>query len=375
MARTPALQLPYVKEPDTSQTGRRLFRVQVLPKAKVEHPSAGDLDFTGDRLSALVERFKAGAYDIVPFVLADSENRHTDDPERFRGEVKGLELADNGLYATVETTDAGAQVLADNPRLPVSVRIVTPTTGRFKGQEVLAHVCGTLDPVVKGMRPWEAIEASGEVDLTDLSAGCFSTPTVSTDASQNPGTDAPEISEEEKGALKSFFGKIFSGKDEAPSDEDFDRALAELVAEAETSEEETTTETEREPVAASLSDDDRQKIDMANATAERMAVKAATTDLSNRLDQLVRDGVPPAMVDATRERLIGESDEQKRTLIDFANDRKPAAVEIALATLEAAKGTVDFSEHGSSLTEETDEAKAIREQAEAAVNSYTGQGS
>jgi hypothetical protein len=240
-----ATQLPFVKE-ETARTGRKLFRALVLPKGKVEHPKHGELDFTAQRLQQVVDRFKAGAMDQVPFLIADADNRHTDDPERFRGEVKGVELADDGLWATIETTDRGAQLLDDNPRLPVSVRLKTQDAGRFKGEEVLAHVLGTLDPVASGTGKWEAIEASGDVELTDFSSGEFvpsdETPQdspISTDA-DTTAKDGLDFSDEEKGVLRKILDRVKGDdkpdeekdrKDE-PTDEEVQKAVEQLLADA-----------------------------------------------------------------------------------------------------------------------------------------------
>ena len=40
---------------------------------------------------------------------------HTNDPERTRGWITDMDLGTDGLYVTVQATDAGARVLQDNP--------------------------------------------------------------------------------------------------------------------------------------------------------------------------------------------------------------------------------------------------------------------
>jgi hypothetical protein len=360
-----AVQLPFVRE-SAARTGRRLFRVQVLPKATVEHPVHGPLDFTEDRLRALAERFRAGAMDQVPFLIADEANRHTDDPERFRGEVKGVELADDGLYATVETTERGAQLLADNPRLPVSVRVKTPDVGAFKGQEVLAHVLGTLDPVAVGMRPWEAIDAADDTEVCDLtSEGCYKTVPV-TEPQTPPTGQTADLSAEEEGKFRSFLSKIgiVAPAEQTPpagtgsTDEPLVLTEEELTALTAGLDPDDTTD--RTPAAvASLSDEDRATLDLANQRAERAEIRAGTAELSNRLSGYIAAGVPPSLVNAARAQLIGDTDEHKAVAMDFANGREPAAAKALFATLDAAKGTIDFSEKGSAVTDpEADARKA-----------------
>lgn len=163
-----AIQLPYRRK-DAQRVGARLFKKQVLKIGQIDYQGR-TLDFTRDYLEELARNFTGKAYDQVPFVLADGENRHTMDPERFRGEVKGVEVTDDGLHALIELTDEGARVVEQNPRLAVSARIVEDHP---KGR-ALQHVLGTLDPRATGMKPWEAIElSSGSPPVIDLTAATF----------------------------------------------------------------------------------------------------------------------------------------------------------------------------------------------------------
>jgi len=160
-----ALQLP-PRRKDAQRVGARMFRKQVLPMAQIAYRGR-TLDFTRSYLEELARNFNAGAADQVPFLLADAQNLHHSLPERFRGEVKGVEVEADGLYALIETSEEGSRLLAENPRLGVSARI-RPAT------KVLEHVLGTLDPVVTGMKPWEAIElSSGSAPVIDLTAASY----------------------------------------------------------------------------------------------------------------------------------------------------------------------------------------------------------
>lgn len=385
---TTATQLPFVDAPATS-AGRGLFRKQVLPLGSVTHPKQGEIEFTSDVLEELVKTFDAGAMDQVSFTLVDPGNRHTDDPERHRGEIRRLELGDDGLYAVIDPSPRGRELLAENPRQPVSARITVPEVGDFAGRPVLAHVAATPDPVAKGMKPGEWVDASAQVDeLVDLSGESFvptaeprSSENVSKDAPSTTGTDAPNFSDEEKGALGKLFQLLGFGKAPADepltpeqranlmpkpdelSDDEVDKILADALKDTplEPAATEPVATTEPEPVAA-LSDDDRQTIDMANETAKRMTLKAGRTELSTRLSQYVEDGVPPALVEAAREAL--KDDES--TIIDLANEREPAAAKALFATLDAAKGTLEFTETGTSVIGEDPDAEKRKEWAKAA---------
>jgi hypothetical protein len=164
------------------ELGNRLWRKKVLPVGDVDYKGR-TLHFTRDYLGRLVSAFQNRAYDQVPFQLADAQNTHTNDPERTRGDITGMDLDDDGLYITAEVNAAGEKVLKDNPKLGVSARIVEGyqrSDGKFFG-EAIQHVLGTLDPRIPGLGAWEAIEAASPapdqvIDLTGESFTDLATP-------------------------------------------------------------------------------------------------------------------------------------------------------------------------------------------------------
>jgi len=172
---TAAVLTPFTTA-DAVELGNRLWRKRVLPVGDVEYKGRL-LHFTRDYLGQLVSAFTSRAYDQVPFQLADAANTHSNDPERFRGEIKSMDLEDDGLYVTAELTEDGERVLTANPRLGVSARIVEDYA-RSDGQRypaAIQHVLGTLDPRIPGLGAWEAIEAASPVpdEVIDLSASTF----------------------------------------------------------------------------------------------------------------------------------------------------------------------------------------------------------
>jgi hypothetical protein len=169
------------------ELGNRLWRKKVLPIGDVEYKGR-TLHFTRDYLGRLATAFQNRAYDQVPFQLADKDNSHSNDPERTRGEVTAMELGDDGLYITAQLTEDGEKVLAANPKLGVSARIVEGyqrSDGKFFG-EAVQHVLGTLDPRIPGLGAWQAIEAASPEpeSVLDLSAESF------TDLAVKPGDKA-----------------------------------------------------------------------------------------------------------------------------------------------------------------------------------------
>jgi hypothetical protein len=189
---TAAVLTPFHGSPAV-ELGNRIWRKKVLPVGDVEYKGRL-LHFTRDYLGRLVQAFHDGAYDQVPFQLADAQNTHTNDPERTRGEITAMELGDDGLWITAQLTPEGEQVLAANPKLGVSARIVEDYArsdgARFPA--AIQHVLGTLDPRIPGLGGWQAIEAATpEPDqVIDLSAAHFAGDAPASQITQPPeGTD------------------------------------------------------------------------------------------------------------------------------------------------------------------------------------------
>lgn len=149
-----------------------LYRKQVLRFGTINYTDrrGQQRKITFDRKYGedLVRAFKDGAYDQVPFQLADADNRHTNDPTRTAGEVVALSLSPDGsgVDGVLRLSPKGREVVMSNPKLGVSSRILENAElgGRIYPR-ALQHVLGTVDPQVRGMRPWE------KVNSVDLAAG------------------------------------------------------------------------------------------------------------------------------------------------------------------------------------------------------------
>lgn len=212
------------------ELGNRLWRKRVLPVGDVEYKGR-TLHFDRGYLGTLVDAFKARAYDQVPFQLADAQNTHTNDPERTRGEITAMELGDDGLYITAQLTEDGEKVLAANPRLGVSARIVEGyqrSDGKFFGKAV-QHVLGTLDPRIPGLGAWTAIEAASPVPdaVLDLSAESFTDP-----AGPGPqGKAARKAAKAERKAAKAAGKQTEPASDPAGADPEGGAVMADLTTE------------------------------------------------------------------------------------------------------------------------------------------------
>src|SRR5579862_7082215 len=146
-----------------------MFRKQILPLGKIKYKGR-TLNFDRDYLASLAKSFREGAYDTVPFQLADRDNNHTMDPQQFGGAVKALELTKGGLDMIVELTPEAAELVRKAPKLGVSAQIIPDYTREADGKAFgnsLRHVLGTFDPRVTGMGAWQEVALSEEYDDDD----------------------------------------------------------------------------------------------------------------------------------------------------------------------------------------------------------------
>jgi hypothetical protein len=139
-----------------------LWRVQVLPAGTVSYKGRRTLDFTRGYREAIAEAFRAGAFDLVPFQLAEAGNAHTSDPARYRGEVTGLEVVEDGLDALIDATPEGDEAIRTTPGLAAAPRLIEDyrTSGGSTFPVVLQHVLGTTAPMITGLRGWREAEAA-----------------------------------------------------------------------------------------------------------------------------------------------------------------------------------------------------------------------
>lgn len=350
------------------QVGPRLFRKQLLPLGKPIRHKGQTLVFDRAYLEQVAENFRAGAYDQVPAVLADDDNRHNENPENFRGEVKAVELTQEGLDVVVEMTERGAQLIAENPRLGVSARLVPEVEradGRF--ENVLRHVCLTMSPKANGMRAWETVSTDSVLSASqdgsqtlDFSDAIYPDEMPDTQTLTDEQLDSlkglspderatkvrellgemtvepqePKKEDEPKG--KFSLRRLFGIEDDKVSDEDIQQALSEMKVE---------NDDQRERVAATLSDDDRRRIDLAEEKSRKADEKVAAAEWKLERKDLTEAGVPPAMLDLA-EPILKSGQE---VTIDLSDDQQADASEVIRKLLHEAKGTVDLSDaHGSS---------------------------
>ena len=326
---TTALVTPHLagKAVELSKT---LYRKQILPMGKTIRYKGRVITFDRPYLTELANSFKSGATDSVPFLLADKDNRHTQDPERFRGILKGVEVDDEGLHGIVEMTAEGASLVdSTGGMLGVSARILEnhERADGAKFPRALDHVLGTFSPQVTGMAPWRKIELSNEVSEVSLpDQPVFTEPDV--DPDPGPGED---------------------DEDESDTDDEDDTEMAPEEAETELSR---------------ILSGNGVVIDMSRA-----AELAETDDRVATLERQLADqrwaaeraaylnaGVPPALVDLAAPVL----EQVNSPVIELSNSETIDVAEQVRAILHECEGTVELSrERGSSATTPQDREDAI----------------
>jgi hypothetical protein len=306
----PSILTPYARG-KALQTGKKLFRKMLLPVGEIEYEGQR-VKFDRPFLQTLVASFDSGAYDQVPFQLADSRNGHTNDPERFRGEVESLELGSDGLYMTVSTTSKGANVISENPQLGVSARIVNGlkrADGKFF-PAAIQHALGTLDPRITGMGPWEAVEMSnpGEV-VIDLTGTEYLEDSV-----------APQLSEDELTRLRALLAPETEPDTDDLTEDELNaliEAADDLDSETEVSEDEINALIEAEglsEVTAAVDPRVQHALELSNTQLRQQAVELARVTsaldagrFEQERDMFMRQyGIPPAVLDMARPLLEGD---------------------------------------------------------------------
>lgn len=317
------------------ELSRTLYRKKILPKGVIDYKGR-KIVFDDAYLTDLAQSFHAGAYDQVPFMLADSSNAHTMDPERYRGECKGVEVAEDGLYGTFELSADAADLVKRNPKLGVSARIVEGYS-RADGKafpRAMQHVLGTLDPRIPGLGAWTEVALSGydsQDEVLDLTAAEFE---GDEDVAKKDEGDLID------GLTREEYEQLLASlelDDDDLTDEDGDEGDED---EDEGSEEETD---ERVPAGsgASLSNDGGNAIELANTEIRTLKVQLAADRFAADKREYVRKGVPPALVELARPVLEAPDG----FVLDFSNTggEKVDAADVVRKLLDSAVGYIDLA--------------------------------
>lgn len=321
---------------DLSDDGSLAYWKQVLPKKVVRYTGKDgkrhEIDFNDEYLNDLANN---KIVDEVGFLLADKDNAHTMDPERWRGKVEQFQVRDDGLYAKIvfPNRDA-AKAVIDNPDLGVSARIIDGGRESSDGTSVsrgIVHVLGTLDPQVSGMSGWQTADLSTEAgDLLDLTTETFEEKDM---ALKKPAVEytAEEIEALEGEDLESFLAEVSDLLGDTV-DEDDDLTTEDADEDTE----------EREPEMA-LSNEAQGQIDLANSRATTALRQLAVARWEKTRDDYLAAGVPPHLLDLAAP-VFQTTDE---FVVDLSSTEGAGSevdvAKIVKGLLDAAKGTIDLS--------------------------------
>jgi hypothetical protein len=302
-----------------------IWRKQILPVGSINYQGR-KIEFSREKLAAIEAAYRDSAFDFVPLVLADEKNTHTMDPRQTSGKVIDMELAADGLDVIVHADPEAAELLDKHPEIGISARILE-NYDRADGKSypaAIQHALITADPRITGMRPWEAVNLSIEVDNTlDLTAGTYTDNTEEKPMAQLTADELAKL----RSLLSEFDNAPADTPDEptedAPSDtpaepELTDAELEAIALEALAAEggdepaEVAPKQPEPELVTAA---NDSAAVELANARTAELQVQLANiqSQLDERNYEAERDrlasefGIPPAVTELARPLLLGSN--------------------------------------------------------------------
>lgn len=319
---------------DAVELGHKLWRKPILKRETIDYKGR-KITFDDPYFKQLQLAFNGGAMDQVPAQLADGDNKHTFDPKRYGGELKGLEITPRGLEGIFELTEDANKLVEQNKKLGVSARILE--AGKAEGRKynkMLQHVLLTLDPRRTGLGPWEEVTLSndaGDVEVIDLSAGGEEMAKEETKAEET----------ENKTETKTEAKAENQGEEYTPTPEE--EELAAQVVNELMGEETSESEANPELVAANLANEGR---------ISALEVELAHSRWENESAKLIDAGVPPAMVEKAGKLLS----QPGGAVLEFAHGDSVDAAQVIRDLLDQSKGFVELArERGHSYEDEQDE--------------------
>jgi hypothetical protein len=350
---------------DAVKAGRRRFWKQILPVTTIDY-NGQKVDFNEDFHKDLELSHREGAYEQVPLVFADSENRHNMDPRNFGGEILDVQYRGpakgQGTWALIEADKDAERVIKKNPRLGVSARIVqgiNKADGRsFK--RAINHVLLTMNPRVSGMEPWQAVNLSDEdadVDVVDLTAENYKT--EGTEMGKKPvkrtadgKIDLSALTDEEFQALLDLADTQVEDEEETDEDEEIDpdevedttttppakkkKSKTKITVEKESEGDDDEEDEEEDETDLSDADNVRRAAD--HATVRGMQIDLAEQKWQGERGDYVRAGVPPFLLDLAEPILK----QPEAVTLDLSEGESVNATDAVRKMLDGVKGLIDM---------------------------------
>lgn len=148
-----------------------LFRKHILTLGELIHPSTKEkLNLDRAFADTLIKNFNDRVCDIVQVPLAGDQNEHVEAPDRNLGEVVGLELDGDKIFATIDIRKDGAAQQMGKTLLGASafmhMNYVDTHTGEPAGPTLL-HVAVTNRPYVTGLEDYQELVAASADNTGD----------------------------------------------------------------------------------------------------------------------------------------------------------------------------------------------------------------
>jgi hypothetical protein len=345
---------------DLSKDGLAFWK-QILPMKKIDYTAK-----SGERSSIvfdekyLTDLATSTAVDEVGFLLADKDNAHTMDPERWRGKVEKMEVRkdgpenERGLWGKIVfASKEAAKAVIENPNLGVSARIregVQRSDGSTVARGII-HVLGTLDPQVSGMSGWQATDLSAEQgEVLDLSNEEYEDMAKQTETKDKPlseysDADIEAMTDEELDAFLAEHAPDALNYDGDPEDDDPD-------ADDDNTEDDNTEDEDAKGelvgAGADMSKQALEAIDLANqradsatARAEEALRRVAEAEWKTARDGYLSKGVPAAAIDLAAP-ILNRADDMVIDL-SFSDSEDINASKIVRDLLSQMEGMVDLS--------------------------------
>ena len=356
---------------DTVKAGRRRFWKQILPVTSIDYDGQ-KIDFDEDFHKDLALSHREGAYDQVPLVFADGENRHNMDPRNFGGEVLDIQYRGaakgQGTWALIEADRDTDKILRKNPRLGVSARIlqnINKADGRtFK--RAVNHVLLTMNPRVSGMEPWQAVNLSDEgtdIEVVDLTAETYEEgtpmgkPVTKTKSTTSGKIDLSNLSDEQFETLLDLAATALA-EDEDIEDEEDEEALdddvedttttppvrkkkskTKITVEKESEDDGDDEEEEEDDEEVDLSDAEKVRRNSDHATVRGMQIDLAEEKWKGQRKDYVLAGVPPFLLDLAEPVLK----QPEAMTIDLSDSESIDASATIRKMLDGVKGLIDLT--------------------------------
>jgi hypothetical protein len=142
----------------------KVFEKHFLTKGFLRHPTTKKKIKIDDAfIASMVDNFNKGICDIVQVPLADADNRHTEDPRASIGEVIGLTVRGDKVYAVIDVRDDSAADKLGETMLGASAFIHLDYEDTASGKKVgptLLHLCVTNRPYITGLEDYKQVIAA-----------------------------------------------------------------------------------------------------------------------------------------------------------------------------------------------------------------------